>query len=30
MIKKFEEFVGGNADSLVGKHWDELANLIVK
>jgi hypothetical protein len=29
-ILEIEEIVGGNADSLVGKHWDELANLIVK
>lgn len=29
-IIKIEEIVGANADELVGKQWDELANLLMK
>ena len=29
-ILKIEEIVGANADTIVGKQWDELSNLLVK
>ena len=29
-ILEIEEIVGANADTLVGKQWDELTNLLVK